>query len=305
MTKEIKKLSKEKGIIYEFNKENTPIERVTPGTTVAIETYDCFEDQIQSEDTVIDKIDWNRINPATGPIYIEGAEPGDILKVKIEKIDINDQGVMAVVPELGVMGDSIEKMEAKIMKIKDDKVLFNGVEAPLTKMIGVIGVAPEGEGVNCGTPGAHGGNMDTTLVKEGATLYFPVATEGALFALGDLHAAMGDGEVSGSGVEIAGEVTVTFDVIKGEKIEQPMLENKDSFSQIASAETLDEATKMATTLMIERIAEKSGRPISEVTMLMSMNAQLEVGQVVNPLKTARLVVPKWLLKQLDINLIEQ
>lgn len=305
MTKEITKLSKEKGIIYEFNKENTPIERVTPGTTVAIETYDCFEDQIQSEDTVIDKIDWNRINPATGPIYIEGAEPGDILKVKIEKIDINDQGVMAVVPELGVMGDSIEKMEAKIMKIKDDKVLFNGVEAPLTKMIGVIGVAPEGEGVNCGTPGAHGGNMDTTLVKEGATLYFPVATEGALFALGDLHAAMGDGEVSGSGVEIAGEVTVTFDVIKGEKIEQPMLENKDSFSQIASAETLDEATKMATTLMIERIAEKSGRPISEVTMLMSMNAQLEVGQVVNPLKTARLVVPKWLLKQLDINLIEQ
>ena len=305
MTKEITKLSKEKGIIYEFNKENTPIERVTPGTTVAIETYDCFEDQIQSEDTVIDKIDWNRINPATGPIYIEGAEPGDILKVKIEKIDINDQGVMAVVPDLGVMGDSIEKMEAKIMKIKDDKVLFNGVEAPLTKMIGVIGVAPEGEGVNCGTPGAHGGNMDTTLVKEGATLYFPVATEGALFALGDLHAAMGDGEVSGSGVEIAGEVTVTFDVIKGEKIEQPMLENKDSFSQIASAETLDEATKMATTLMIERIAEKSGRPISEVTMLMSMNAQLEVGQVVNPLKTARLVVPKWLLKQLDINLIEQ
>ena len=305
MTKEITKLSKEKGIIYEFNKENTPIERVTPGTTVAIETYDCFEDQIQSEDTVIDKIDWNRINPATGPIYIEGAEPGDILKVKIEKIDINDQGVMAVVPELGVMGDSLEKMEAKIMKIKDDKVLFNGVEAPLTKMIGVIGVAPEGEGVNCGTPGAHGGNMDTTLVKEGATLYFPVATEGALFALGDLHAAMGDGEGSGSGVEIAGEVTVTFDVIKGEKIEQPMLENKDSFSQIASAETLDEATKMATTLMIERIAEKSGRPISEVTMLMSMNAQLEVGQVVNPLKTARLVVPKWLLKQLDINLIEQ
>lgn len=305
MTKEITKLSKEKGIIYEFNKENTPIERVAPGTTVAIETYDCFEDQIQSEDTVIAKIDWNRINPATGPIYIEGAEPGDILKVKIEKIDINDQGVMAVVPDLGVMGDSIEKMEAKIMKIKNDKILFNGVEAPLTKMIGVIGVAPEGEGVNCGTPGNHGGNMDTTLVKEGATLYFPVSTEGALFALGDLHAAMADGEVSGSGVEIAGEVTVTFDVIKGEKIEQPMLENEDSFSQIASAETLDEAAKMATTLMIERIAEKSGRPISEVTMLMSMNAQLEIGQVVNPLKTARLVVPKWLLKQLGINLIEQ
>ncbi|MCM3742132.1 acetamidase/formamidase family protein [Oceanobacillus luteolus] len=299
----ITKLNKDTGIIYEFNKENKPTKTVAPGTTLTIETYDCFEDQIQTEDTVIERIDWNRINPATGPVFIEGAEPGDILKVKIEKIDVNDQGVMAVVPELGVMGDSIEKMEAKIMEIKDGKVHFNGVEAPLNTMVGVIGVAPEGEGVNSGTPGAHGGNMDNKMVKEGATLYFPVAAEGALFALGDLHAAMGDGEVSGSGVEIAGEVTVTLDVIKGEEIVQPMLENDEVFTQIASGETLDQAAKLATTLMIERIAEKSGRSISEVTMLMSMNAQLEVCQIVNPQKTARLVVPKWLLQQLDVNLI--
>lgn len=305
MTEVITKLTKDSGIIYEFNKENTPTKKVEPGTTLTIETYDCFEDQIQSEDTVIDRIDWNRINPATGPVFVEGAMPGDILKVKIEKIDILDQGVMAVVPELGVMGDSIEKMEARIMQIQDDKVLFNGVEAPVNKMIGVIGVAPEGERVNSGTPGSHGGNMDNTMVKEGATLYFPVSAEGALFALGDLHAAMGDGEVSGSGVEIAGEVTVTLDVMKGDKLEQPMLENDEVFTQIATGQTLDEAASLATTLMIERIAEKSGRPVSEVTMLMSMNAQLEVCQVVNPLKTARLVVPKWLLEQLEIDLIKK
>ncbi|MCF3942109.1 acetamidase/formamidase family protein [Oceanobacillus alkalisoli] len=305
MAEVITKLTKDSGIIYEFNKENVPTKKVASGTTLTIETYDCFEDQIQSEDTVIGRIDWNRINPATGPVFVENAKPGDILKVKIEKIDVKDQGVMAVVPELGVMGESIEKMEARIMQIKDDKVRFNGVEAPVNKMIGVIGVAPEGEGVNSGTPGAHGGNMDNTMVKEGATLYFPVSADGALFALGDLHAAMGDGEVSGTGVEIAGEVTVRLDVIKSDKLEQPMLENDEVFTQIATGQTFDEAANLATALMTRRIAEKSGRSLSEVTMLVSMNAQLEVCQVVNPLKTARFVVPKWLLKQLEIDLIKK
>src|SRR5690625_5518915 len=84
-------VSRASGIIYEFNKENSPSKIVSPGTTLTIETYDCFEDQIQSEETVMDKVDWNRINPATGPIFVEGALPGDILKVKIEKIEIADQ----------------------------------------------------------------------------------------------------------------------------------------------------------------------------------------------------------------------
>ncbi|HLQ98149.1 MAG TPA: acetamidase/formamidase family protein [Candidatus Dormibacteraeota bacterium] len=297
-------VSRTSGIIYEFNKENSPSQIVSQGATLTIETYDCFEDQIQSEETVMDKVDWNRINPATGPIFVEGALPGDILKVKIEKIEIADQAAMAVVPELGVMGHKIEKMEAKIMQIKDDHVIFNGVKAPLNKMVGVIGVAPENDGVNCGTPGAHGGNMDNKMVTEGATLYFPVSVEGALFALGDLHAAMGDGEVSGSGVEIAGKVTVTLDVIKGEKINHPMLENEDMFTQIATAETLDEAANLAGSQMIERIVEKSGLPIVEVTMLMSMVGQSEICQVVNPLKTVRFSVPKWLLNQLEIELIK-
>jgi amidase len=300
----MEKLTKDSGVIYEFNKENTPTKVVEAGSTLEIETYDCFLDQIQSEDTVIDSIDWDKVNPATGPVYIEGAEPGDVLKVKVDKIEIDDQGVMVVVPELGMMGKSIEKMQAKILEIKEDHVIFDEIKAPLNKMIGVIGVAPEQGGVNCGTPGAHGGNMDTKLVEEGATLYFPVAAKGALFALGDLHAAMGDGEVSGSGVEVAGKVTVTFDVIKGETITQPMLENEEGFTQIASAENLDEAQDLAGKLMVERIVEKSGKSLNEVTMLMSMVGQAGVGQIVNPLKTARFTVPKQVLDSLEINLIE-
>ena len=297
------KLTRDTGVIYSFSKEHAPTKKITPGTTVSIETYDCFTDLIQSEDNVTGQLDWDKVNPATGPIFVEETMPGDILKVKIEKIEIGQQGTMVVVPNLGVMGDTIEQIEAKIMPIKDDKVIFNGIETPITKMVGVIGVAPEGEAVDCGTPGAHGGNMDNTMVKEGATLYFPVTVEGALFALGDLHAAMGDGEVSGSGVEVAGEVTVTIDVIKGKELSHPMLENDDVFSQIASAETLDEAANLASSQMIKRISEKSNRPISEVTMFMSMLGQLEVCQVVNSKKTARLSVPKSFLNELQIDLI--
>ncbi|GAA0352168.1 acetamidase/formamidase family protein [Bacillus horti] len=298
-------LSYDSGIIYEFNKENPYTKEVSSGTTLTIQTYDCFQNQIQTPETEVSAIDWDKINPATGPIYIREAKPGDILKVKIEKIDIGDQGVMVVGPNLGVMGHCIEKMESKTLPIQEDKILFDTIELPLNKMIGVIGVAPDGEGVNCGTPGAHGGNMDNKLITEGATLYFPVFVEGALFALGDLHAAMGDGEVSVSGVEVAGEVTVTLEVVKGDLLKQPMLENEYSFVQIASASTLDEATKIATTEMIDRIVAKSKRSLSEITMLMSAVGQAEICQIVDPLMTARFVVPKWLLKQLDISLINE
>ncbi|MFC6041131.1 acetamidase/formamidase family protein [Paenisporosarcina macmurdoensis] len=299
----MKTISRDVGIIYEFNETNQPIATVASGSMVRIETYDCFKNQIDSEDMELTNLDWDQINPATGPIFVEDAKPGDVLKVKIHSIEIDSQGVMLVGPNLGIMGHQIEKMSVKILPIENEKVLFNDLQLPINKMIGVIGVAPFGQGVNCGTPGAHGGNMDNKMVTEGATLYFPVAVEGALFGLGDFHAAMGDGEVSVSGVEVAGAAIVTLEVMKGQHLEQPMLENDESFTQIASAMTLDEASKMATQLMINRLVERTDMNVSEVTMLMSAVGQLEICQVVDPLVTVRFVVPKWLLSQLNATLI--
>ena len=299
----MKTISRDVGIIYEFNETNQPIATVVSGAMVRVETYDCFKNQINSESMELTDLDWNQINPATGPIFVEDAKPGDVLKVTIHTIEIDSQGVMLVGPNLGVMGQQIDKMSAKILPIENNKILFNDLQLPINKMIGVIGVAPNGQGVNCGTPGAHGGNMDNKMVTEGATLYFPVAVEGALFGLGDFHAAMGDGEVSVSGVEVAGAATVTLEVIKGQHLVQPMLENEENFTQIASAMTLDEASKMATQLMITRLVERTDMNVSEVTMLMSAVGQLEICQVVDPLVTVRFVIPKWLLSQLNVTLI--
>ena len=299
----MKTITRDLGIIYDFNAHHTPLAYVESGDTVEIETFDCFQNQVQDETTEISGIDWDKINPATGPIFVNGAMPGDILKVKIEKIELDQQGVMVVGPGLGVLGDSFSEMEKKLLPITNEHVLFNDIHIPLNKMIGVIGVAPAGEGINCGTPGQHGGNMDNKMVTEGATLYFPVFVEGALFGLGDMHAAMGDGEISVSGIEVSGKATVTLEVIKGSKLEHPMLENETEFTQIVSAETLDEAAKLATKLMTKRIAEKSSLTLAEVTMLMSAVGQVQVCQIVDPLMTARFSVPKWLLEKLNVTLI--
>jgi len=292
--------------IYSMDKSHKPAITVKSGAQVEIETFDCFQNQIQSEETTFNAIDWNQINPTTGPIFIEEAQPGDILKVKINSIELGEQGVMVVAPNLGVMGHRIHDFTAKIIPIKDNKAIFNEKLAlPLNPMIGVIGVAPEGEAVNNGTPGAHGGNMDTKLITTGATVYFPVFQEGALFSLGDLHAAMGDGEVSVSGIEIPAKVKVTLEVIKGHSLNYPLLENADGIATLVSKELLDEAANQSVEEMIDLLLPQTELSLEEMTMLMSAAGQSQISQIVDPLKTARFFVPRFILDAYNIELFSK
>jgi len=296
-------LSRSESIIYAFDKNHEPIKMISSGTTIRIETFDCFQNQVTSETDKIEQLAWDQTNPATGPIYIEEAMPGDILKVKIDKIEIGSQGVMMTLPNEGTLGHRLTESTIKILPIKDDHVFLNDIKLPINKMIGVIGVAPKEEAINCGTPGPHGGNMDNKMITEGAILYLPVFVEGALFGLGDFHAAMGDGEIGVTGVEVEGAATVTLEVLKGETIEQPLLENEEVFTQIASAKTLDEASRLATELMANRIVQKTGRSLAEVTMLLSAAGQIEICQIVDPLMTVRFVLSKSILTQYNTKLI--
>ncbi|MEK4090636.1 acetamidase/formamidase family protein [Viridibacillus sp. FSL H8-0110] len=296
-------LSRSESIIYAFDKNHEPIKMISSGTTIRIETFDCFQNQVTSEADKIEQLAWDQTNPATGPIYIEEAMPGDILKVKIDKIEIGSQGVMMTLPNEGTLGHRLTESTIKILPIKDDHVFLNDIKLPINKMIGVIGVAPKEEAINCGTPGPHGGNMDNKMITEGAILYLPVFVEDALFGLGDFHAAMGDGEIGVTGVEVEGAATVTLEVLKGETIEQPLLENEEVFTQIASAKTLDEASRLATELMANRIVQKTGRSLAEVTMLLSAAGQIEICQIVDPLMTVRFVLSKSILTQYNTKLI--
>lgn len=290
-------------IIFKFSPHNNPVCNVPSGTQVTIETMDCFANQLQTPEDTLDAMDWDRVNPATGPIYVEGAEAGDVLKVEIKKIQISSQGVMATGENEGTLGAHMQGLSSKIVPITDDQAIFNSqISIPVKPMIGVIGVAPGKEEINCGTPGPHGGNMDNTMIGEGATLYLPVFTKGALFALGDVHAVMGDGEIGVSGVEVPARVTVVLEVVKGLKLKNPVLENPEFFTTIASALTLDEAVHQATNDMAEILASRIDMDFPDIAMLMSAVGHTQICQVVDPLRTGRFVMPRWVLSSYDFQL---
>jgi amidase len=297
------RLSKEHRV-FAFSSDAAPALRVPAGTTMELETADCFDDQVQHPGDVLAEVDWERINPATGPVYVEGAGHGDVLSVFIERIDVADQGVMAVAPGFGVLADGFGEQVSRIVPIVDGAArLDKGIAVPLRPMIGVIGVAPAGAPVPTASPGAHGGNMDTRLIGAGTVLYLPVAHDGALFAAGDLHAAMGDGEICGTGVEIAGRVTLRLDVRRDLEIVSPVVETPEVVATIASAETLDAAAEAATRHMAALLTGRLGLTLEVAAMLMSAGGELQVSQIVDPLRTARFAVPKACFAGLGIDLV--
>jgi len=276
--------------------KNKPVLHADPGTQITFETWDALHGQLKSPDSGFDSLDWDRVNPATGPVYIVGAEPGDVLSVKIESIKVADSGVVVAGKGMGVMGNNLEGVATKIMHIKGDTAKFSEkIHIPLNKMIGVIGVAPKEDEIPCGAPDHHGGNMDCKEIKEGATLLLPVNVPGALLAMGDLHAIMADGEIGITGLEVAGEVVVTVDVIKGKALPTPMITNDEYIMTLASDEDLDVAVDMAVANMVDYLTHNEGFTKHDAVMLISLIADVRICQVVDPKKTIRVEFPRKFL----------
>ncbi len=289
-------------MIYAMSPLNLPALQVASGDTVVVETADCFENQVQSETQPFVAIDWEHVNPATGPIYVQDAAPGDLLAISIERIETADHGVMTTGPEMGVFGDELAESTIRIVPIVDRTVKLLDHAYPCRPMIGVIGTAPRESAVPNGTPGEHGGNMDCKLIGQGATLVLPVEVPGALLALGDLHAVMGDGEVCSTGVEMAGEVTLRLRVLKGRDLPAPFLVDSEQAATIASRPTLDEAANAAAKSMAHWLQRQTPLSVAEIAILLSAKGDLRICQVVDPLKTARMEIHRSVLEDLGIRL---
>lgn len=281
-------------VVYAFTPEMEPVLTVDDGSMVTFESNDCFFQQVKTNEDVLDSIDHDRLNPATGPVYVRGAEPGDLLKVDIMAIDVADQGVAAVVPGEGALREEAKEKIVRVIPIVEGAAEYLGLRIPLKPMIGVIGVAPSDEDGPCptDTPYKHGGNMDTHDIRKGTTLYFPVRQPGALFALGDCHALMGDGEVCFTGVEIPADVTVRLSVVKGVKSHWPILETETETMIIASAKTMEEATRDSVSQAVGALAKIFDCMWEEAYVLASMVVDARISQVVDPLLTVRAVIPK-------------
>ena len=284
-------------LFFAFEPKLNPATHVAQGEDVVLETHDCFEGQIQKPQDLVDKLDWNHVNPATGPVYIEGAKPGDILRVDLLEVKVGKQASMVTIPGEGALGDIITEMETAILKLEGDYVIFKDkIRIPKKPMIGVIGVAPESGSVPNGTPGPHGGNLDCTLMCQGNSAYFTVGVEGALFGAGDFHAAMGDGEIVVCGAEISGELHFRAEVVDSLKgLPTPFVQTPNVVATLYSAPTTDEAASGAIHRMAQFLTDFVKISLNDAGMLMSLVGELKFCQVVDPLKTVRFEFPKSVL----------
>lgn len=284
-----------KDSVYTFSANNAPVEKVEPGELLQFQTQDCFGGQITSEDQLVHELDLTKANPAAGPVYFYGAEPGDVLVVEILRIRVDVVGFACSIGETGPLASSSE-VRTKVIPIKHGQAQFNDVQWNIKPMIGVIGTAPaEGE-MACGFAGDHGGNMDSKLIREGTKVYLPVRVPGGLLQIGDLHASMGDGEICGTGIEIGGEVIVSVNLIKNFELNWPVTETARGWYVNTTAPGYEEALEYAA-LELSRLMKPAYRwDETDNFIYFSLHGNVGVNQGCfpchTPMFTLRLGIPK-------------
>lgn len=249
-------------------------------------------------------------NPMNGPVFVEGAESGDALKVEIlDMKPTRDTGFTRSVLAANVIDPEAVRdlprsektlwdidRQAMTVKLKEPVAGIENLVLPLSPMIGCFGVAPSlGQAISTATSGAYGGNMDYRVLGPGATIWFPVFAPGALFFLGDCHAVQGDGEIVGTGVETTFEVTVRLTVEKGRPISWPRAETVDDIITIGNARPLDQALQHATTEMLNLLVIDYGLTAVAASHLLGQVIRYDIGNVFDPAYTvACRIEKKWL-----------
>jgi len=284
-------------IVWAFGPDLEPVLEVEPGETVTFETNDCFTGQITSEEDLVTGIDFDRVNSATGPVAVKGAEPGDSLVAEILDIRPVEIGFACLIPGFGQLIDKVESPVTRLFRVKDGWIEMNErVRFPARPMVGVVGVATDGETLGNGLAGRHGGNLDDHLHGKGARMYFPVRQPGGMFAVGDMHASMGDGEVCFTGVEIAGEVDIRFDLLKGKQGTWPVTELPDRWVPHSTADDYDEALRLVSEEAARFLVDEWGFSPEDAFIFLSVACDAGVAQACKPAPgfgtIARFAIPK-------------
>jgi acetamidase/formamidase len=294
MSKPIKEIRQPGEYAFTFGPFNQAVAEVEPGETVRIHTLDAFGNKIQSPgDSVSERCNFPFVNPQTGPIIIRGAEKGDILVVKIDRIEpARDFAVTAIIPYFGALTNTDRTVtlneplaeDIRFFPIKDGYVhLFKDIKVPYRPFTGTIGVAPELEAISSLTPGNWGGNMDCHEMCPGNELQFPVFVDGAHFFTGDVHAAQGDGEITGVACEIPAIITLSFDLIKGGKtIHSPRVISDKEIMVVGNARPMEDAARIAWGGLIEWMVESYGFTQIEAYHLLGQVGKMRVGNMVDP-----------------------
>lgn len=271
-----------------FSKNIPPVLKVPSGAVIEAYTEEASDEEIKFGSGVEDLVnmDSDLVHPLTGPVYVEGAEPGDVLAVTLHKIEIGDWGWVGIFPGFGLLADEFAEPYLKTYELgkhKKELQFSDKIKIPLKPFPGVMGVAPDvEEKISTIPPRANGGNMDDHHLTEGTTVYFPVFVEGALFSIGDAHAAQGAGEVCGTSIEAPMRIIFEVNVLKAKNyIKEPQYETNDYYAVTAFATTLDEASKKSLRYMIDYLEAEHGMDRTEAYVLCSLAADLKIAEVVD------------------------
>ena len=290
---------------------NRPVKHVAPGTRIVAWTEDCYDGAVKAPSDLPSKVTPpGHDNPQTGPFYVDGAEPGDVLAVRLVRLSpARDHGISAIGPGFGaltrtdrtaMLGTDLPESvwwytvdrAAGVVRGRslDGKTTW---DVPLAPFLGCLGVSPaNGEARSTIVPGDFGGNMDCPEVRAGNTVYLPVRVPGAMLSFGDGHYAMGDGEITGTAVEGAMDVELVVDLIKGKPIAWPRIENDEWIMTIGAARPLEDAARVAFKSMVDWVRERTGLSELDAYQLVSQTAKAPIVEMVDPEYTVLVKVEK-------------
>jgi acetamidase/formamidase len=285
---------------HHFGWDNSlaPAFRVEPGRSLEFAVTDSSGEQLSPRSTVADvgKLDFARINPVTGPVYVEGAEPGDVLKVTFLDFTASGWGWTANIPGFGLLADEFKEPALQLWKYDAHTLapaaFGRWAKVPLKPFTGTIGVAPGAPGLHSIVPPRRvGGNMDIRDLGLGSELFLPVEVSGALFSVGDTHAAQGDGEVCGTAIESPMRVALRFELMKDMPLTFPRFRTRGPVTRHLDAEgyevstgigpDLMEASRAAVRSMIDLLMRERGLAAIDAYLLCSVCGDLRISEIVD------------------------
>jgi len=283
---------------FGWDNSNRAVLTVAPGESVEFEIVDASGGQLDADSGVAEvaALDFGKVNPVTGPVFVDGAEPGDALKVTIESFAPSGWGWTAVIPGFGLLADQFPEPAINIWTYDAQGLApaayGPGGKVPLKPFCGTIGLAPGEPGLHSIVPPRRvGGNMDIRDLCAGTELYLPVEVAGALFSVGDTHAAQGDGEVCGTAIESPMSMALTFDLVKGAELRFPRYETAGPVSRHFDAKGYHVTTGIGPDLMqgardavigmIDLLGALHGLAAPDAYMLCSACADLRISEIVD------------------------
>ena len=292
-----------------FSRSFEPAVSVPSGSVVEVFTHEATGGQFDIDSSVDDlaNVDMNMVHTLTGPVFVEGAEPGDTLAVELLEIEPADWGWMAIIPHFGLLtrdfGDTTKLRTFSLNNDQGYVDFSDNVRIPLRPFAGVMGVAPDtDEMLNTIPPRANGGNLDDPNLTVGTTVYFPVFVVGALFSIGDTHAVQGLGEVSGTAIEAPMRIVYKISVLKNTRqIQEVQYETDIYYATTGFAETIDEAAQKATRFMVEYLVDTRGLSREDAYMLCSIAGNLHIAEAVDmPHMLVTMHMPKSIFLDRDV-----